>query len=149
MNFIDRFFKSPQISKFDANPSSGSRVVPCWRPGGRADGRTDYSCPILMKLEYCRQIFENSVNIKIWWKSIQWEPSCVHADGRAGGWTDGRTDGLFCPILMKLEFYGQVFEKSPNIKIWCKSVKWEPSCSMRTDGHDEVNGRISQFCEGP
>jgi len=28
-----------------------------------------------------------------------------------------------------------------------KSVQWEPSCSMRTNGHDEANSRISQFCE--
>jgi len=30
-----------------------------------------------------------------------------------------------------------------------KSVQWEPSCSKGTDEerHDEVNSRLSQFCE--
>jgi hypothetical protein len=28
-----------------------------------------------------------------------------------------------------------------------KCVQWEPSCPMRTDRHDEVNSRFSQFFE--
>ena len=47
---------------------------------------------------------------------------------------------------MKLEFSGQIFEKS-SMKFSWKSVQWEPICSMRTDGeivgqtdrHDEAN----------
>jgi hypothetical protein len=30
-----------------------------------------------------------------------------------------------------------------------KSVQWEPSCSMRTDGHYEANSRFSQFANTP
>ena len=41
-----------------------------------------------------------------------------------------------CQVLMKLEFYRQVFEK--YIKMSCKSVLWEPSCSMRTDRQGEA-----------
>jgi hypothetical protein len=38
-------------------------------------------------------------------------------------------------------------------KISWKTVQWEPSCSMRTDGrtdrHDEANSRFPQSCEAP
>jgi uncharacterized membrane protein len=27
-------------------------------------------------------------------------------------------------------------------------MRWEPSCSLRTDRRDEANKRFSQFCEG-
>ena len=54
--------------------------------------------------------------------------------------------------------------KIPKCQILWKSVQWEPSCSLRTDGrtdrrtdgrtdgrttdrHDEANSRSSQFCE--
>jgi len=39
------------------------------------------------------------------------------------------------------------FEKILMFKISWKSVQWELSCSMRTDGHDEADSRFSQFCE--
>jgi len=35
---------------------------------------------------------------------------------------------------MKFEFSRQNFEKWSNIKFREKSVQWEPSCSMRTNG---------------
>jgi len=35
---------------------------------------------------------------------------------------------------MKLEFPRQIFEKYSNVKFLSKSVQWEPSYSMRTDG---------------
>jgi len=38
---------------------------------------------------------------------------------------------------MKLECYRQIFEKYSNIKFHEKSVHWEPSCSLRTDGQTE------------
>jgi hypothetical protein len=44
---------------------------------------------------------------------------------------------------MKFEFSRQIFGKSSNIK----SVQWEQSCSMRTDGHGETISFFSQFCE--
>ena len=36
-------------------------------------------------------------------------------------------------IVMKLEFYKQIFEKILKHQISGNSVQWEPSCSMRTD----------------
>jgi hypothetical protein len=46
-------------------------------------------------------------------------------------------------ILMKLEISRQIFEKFFSRK----SIKWEPRCSMRTDGrtdrHDEANSCLS------
>jgi len=35
---------------------------------------------------------------------------------------------------MKLEISRQIFEKYYNIKFSWKSVIWEPSCSMQTNG---------------
>jgi hypothetical protein len=56
-----------------------------------------------------------------------------------------------CQILMKLEFSRQYFQKVFKFQISWKSVKWEPRCSMRTDGqtdgHDEANSRFTQFFE--
>ena len=53
-------------------------------------------------------------------------------------------------ILMKASFVN-IFEKVLKYRISCKSVQWEPSCSMRTDGwtgrHDEANSRFPQLCE--
>jgi len=51
----------------------------------------------------------------------------------------------YCQILMKVEFSRHIFEKSCSIKISLKSIQWEPNCSIRTDRHDEVNIRFSQF----
>jgi hypothetical protein len=52
-----------------------------------------------------------------------------------------------CPILKKLEFSPQIFETSSNVK--CRENP--PSGGRvvpcgRTDGHDEANSRVSQFC---
>ena len=30
-----------------------------------------------------------------------------------------------------------------------KSIQWEPSCSMRTDRHDEANSRFSNCVNAP
>ena len=46
---------------------------------------------------------------------------------------------------MKLEFSRYIFEKELKYQVSYKSVQWEPSCSMRRDGHDEANNRFSQF----
>ena len=50
----------------------------------------------------------------------------------------------------KFEF-SWVFRKTLKYQISWKSIQWEPSCSMRTDGrtdrHDEANSIFSQFCE--
>jgi hypothetical protein len=47
---------------------------------------------------------------------------------------------------MKLIFSTD-FRKNLKYQVLTKSVQWEQSCSMRTDGHDEANSRFSQFCE--
>jgi hypothetical protein len=56
---------------------------------------------------------------------------------------------------MKLEFSRQIFEKILKYQISWKSVQYESSRSMWTDGRtdgqtnrrEEANGRFSQFCE--
>jgi len=54
---------------------------------------------------------------------------------------------------MKLEFSRQIFKKKnpPQLSNFMKTLKWGSSCSMwtggRTDRHDEVNIRVSQFWE--
>jgi hypothetical protein len=43
-----------------------------------------------------------------------------------------------CPVLIKFEFSRQIFfEKIHKNQISWKSVQWEPSCSMRTDGRTD------------
>jgi hypothetical protein len=39
------------------------------------------------------------------------------------------------------------FRKTLKSQISLKSVQLEPSCSVRTDRHDEVDSRLSQPCE--
>ena len=55
-----------------------------------------------------------------------------------------------CQILMQLESCRQI-KKKDKYKISRKSVHWESSYSMRTDGqtirNDEANCRFSQICE--
>ena len=47
--------------------------------------------------------------------------------------------------------FSTVIRKMPKYQISLKSVQWEPSCSMQTDGqterHDEDKSRFSQFRE--
>jgi hypothetical protein len=50
---------------------------------------------------------------------------------------------------MKLEFSRQIFEKDSNMNFLMKLAQWNSNYSMgtgrRTDRHDEVNSRFSQF----
>ena len=48
---------------------------------------------------------------------------------------------------MEIEIYRQTLEKYANTKFHENPSSGEPSYSMRTDGHDEANGRFSKFCE--
>jgi hypothetical protein len=48
---------------------------------------------------------------------------------------------------MKLEFSGQVLEKSSNIKFNENPSSGSGRMDVQTDKHDEANGRFSQFCE--
>jgi len=52
---------------------------------------------------------------------------------------------------MELEFFSTVFRKILKYQISWKSVRWEQSCSRRSDGRtDGWNAsRFSQFCEHP
>jgi len=65
-----------------------------------------------------------------------------------------------CPLVLS-DFNGTwifwtEFQKILKYKFLWKSVRWEPSCSMRAGGrrgrqagrHDESNSRFSQFCKG-
>jgi len=62
-----------------------------------------------------------------------------------------------CEIFIILIDFNEVrtswtdFRKILKYQLSCKSVEWELNCSMRTDGwtfrHDELNSRLSQFCE--
>ena len=51
---------------------------------------------------------------------------------------------------MKLQFFDR-FSKNTRYQIEWKSVQWEPNCWRRMDGrtdrHDELNSRCSQFCQ--
>jgi len=40
-----------------------------------------------------------------------------------------------CPILKKYDFFPADFREIFKYQISRKSVQWEPSCSMGTDGH--------------
>ena len=48
---------------------------------------------------------------------------------------------------MKFEFFLTDFRESLKYQVLSKSVQWEPSFSMRTDGCDEAKSRFSQFRE--
>jgi len=50
--------------------------------------------------------------------------------------------------LMKLHSFTQIFEKYSNIKLQENLSSWSRVVPCgRTDGHDEANSRLSQFCE--
>jgi len=63
-------------------------------------------------------------------------------------WSSYKVLRYCCPILMKLEFCTQTFEKYSNIRF-----HENPSSGIRvvhsgqTDIHDEANSRFSRFCE--
>jgi hypothetical protein len=58
-----------------------------------------------------------------------------------GTWTAGYS----CQILNTPELSLQVFEKFSNTKFQKKSVQWEPSSSMRTDGRTGMTKLILAF----
>jgi hypothetical protein len=53
-----------------------------------------------------------------------------------------------CPILIKLEFSSQIFEKYLNTKLYenPSGGSWVLPCGQ-TDRQDEASSRFSQFCE--
>ena len=55
--------------------------------------------------------------------------------------------GYHCHILIKLEFLRHFSGKKAQISYFIKIRPAGTEFSMRTDGHDEVNSRFSQFCE--
>jgi len=50
-----------------------------------------------------------------------------------------------CAILMKFEVSRHFFRKVIKYKISLISIKWEPSCSMRTDGRTDMTKLIVVF----
>ena len=54
---------------------------------------------------------------------------------------------LFFSDFNKTLILSSGFRKILKCKILLKSFRWERSCSMRTDRHDETNSRFSQFCK--
>jgi hypothetical protein len=54
-----------------------------------------------------------------------------------------------CRILVEIEFSGEIFKKSPNIKFQENSSIWSRvvPCERTRDSHDETNSRFSQICE--
>ena len=56
------------------------------------------------------------------------------------------TNCHYCPILMKLEYSGQIFEKYLDIKFHENSFSGSQVVTCgRTDWHDEANSLFSQF----
>jgi hypothetical protein len=54
---------------------------------------------------------------------------------------------LFVSDINETWIFSTCFRETLKYQISWKSVRWEPSCCMRTDRHDEANSRFSQFCE--
>jgi len=53
---------------------------------------------------------------------------------------------MSCQIVMKLEFSQQfTFRKILKCEISLISIKWEPSCSMQTDGKTDMTKLIVAF----
>jgi len=61
----------------------------------------------------------------------------------------------FCPVLIKIKFFGQIFDKYSNIEFHenpsggSRVVPYgqtDGRTDGRTDRHDEANSRFSQFC---
>jgi len=50
-----------------------------------------------------------------------------------------------CPIVIKLQFSPHIFEEVIRYQILLKSVLWEPSCSVRTNGHTDTKKLIVAF----
>jgi hypothetical protein len=51
----------------------------------------------------------------------------------------------YCQILMIFEFSRQFFRKIHKYQISWKSVHWEPSCSIQTDGRTDMKKLIVAF----
>jgi hypothetical protein len=53
---------------------------------------------------------------------------------------------------MELEFSGQIFEKILKYHISWKSLEWQPSCSMRTEGPTDmtkVTAALRKYANAP
>jgi hypothetical protein len=55
----------------------------------------------------------------------------------------------YCPILIKIDFSGQIFDKYSDFKMSRIAVYLEPSCSIRTDRRDEANIGFNNFENAP
>jgi hypothetical protein len=61
-------------------------------------------------------------------------------------WSSCSVPVIFFLILMILEFSQQIFRKILKYQISWKSIQWEPSNSMRTDGRIYMTKLIVAFC---
>ena len=52
-------------------------------------------------------------------------------------------DPLFLSDFNESWIFSTHIQKILIYQIWWKSIQWEPSCSMRTDRHDEANSLFS------
>ena len=52
---------------------------------------------------------------------------------------------LFFPDFNEIWIFSEYFRKILNSQISWKSVKWEPSCSMQTDGRPDIKKQIIVF----
>ena len=51
-----------------------------------------------------------------------------------------------CQILIKLGLFSADYRKILKYQISLKSVQWEPSCFMRTNGQTDMTKLIVTFC---
>ena len=51
---------------------------------------------------------------------------------------------IYCTwqVVIKIEFFQKILEKKLKSQISCKSVQWQPSCSMWTDGQTDMTKLI-------
>jgi hypothetical protein len=78
-----------------------------------------FSRPILKKRDFFSTDFRKTLKYKISWKSVYWEPSFFHADGRMNGRTD----------TTKLIVAFRNFANTPkNVSLNVCDMLWPISC---------------------
>jgi hypothetical protein len=89
-----------------------------------------------MTLEFSRQIFEKSSNIRFLWKSVQWEPSCsMRTDRRTDRRTERRTD--MTELIVSFRNFATApkspsFHKHTNISLRQSKTTWyELRCKVK------------------
>ena len=94
-----------------------------------------------------------SFPLQLFWKKSYSRKNSVRYDKKIYILVSVWRTHFSCQISLKQNFSTD-FRKIFKTKISWKSIHWDSSCSMRTDGrtdrwahwHDEANSRFSQFC---